>query len=61
MHGINIRQIIRRLNRKPEIRMENGWFIGYLDGVPYRLEPVSSGIERSLKQMRRHYREALAS
>src|SRR5450755_2947081 len=48
MHLLDIAAIVRRLNKKPAIRVESGIFIAHLDGESYVLGTVQAGIQPAL-------------
>jgi hypothetical protein len=51
VHGLDILEIVRRLNRKPIIRVEAGLFVGYIDSEQYLLGNIGSGIALAVQKM----------
>ena len=51
VHNLDIPGIVRRLNRKPVIRVEAGMFVGYIDDEPYVLGSIGNGIAKAVKKM----------
>jgi len=51
IHGLDIPEIVRRLSRKPIIRVEAGMFVGYTDGEQYVLGIIGSGIVPAVQKM----------
>src|SRR6476660_6388414 len=43
-HNLDIPSIVRMLNSKPSIRVEEGWFVTYLDNRRYILGKVDAGL-----------------
>ena len=43
-HNLDISAIVRRLNLKPTIRVEEGWFVAYLEQQRYVLGKTETGI-----------------
>jgi len=55
-HNLDILSIVRMLNSKPSIRVEEGWFVTYLDNRRYILGKVDAGLGpviRDALQLRR--------
>jgi hypothetical protein len=51
VHGLDIPEIVRRLSRKPIIRVEAGMFVGYIDDEQYVLGSIGSGIVPAIQKM----------
>jgi hypothetical protein len=51
VHNLDIPDIVRRLNRKPVIRVEAGVFVGYIDDEPYVLGNTGNGIAKAVQKM----------
>jgi hypothetical protein len=49
-HNLNIPAIVRRLNLKPTIRVEAGWFVTYFDERRYVLGKTDAGIRPAVRQ-----------
>jgi hypothetical protein len=49
-HNLDIPAIVRRLNRKPTIRVEAGWFVTYFDERRYVLGKIDAGIRPAVYQ-----------
>jgi len=49
-HSLDIPAIVRRLNLKPVIRVETGWFVAYLDDQRYSLGKTETGIQPAVRQ-----------
>jgi hypothetical protein len=47
---LDIPEIVRRLNLKPTIRVEAGWFVTYLDDQRYVLGKTDAGIRAAVHQ-----------
>ena len=61
MHNLDIPAIVRRLNLKPTIRIETGWFVAYLEDQKYVLGKTEAGIRpavREVLQLRREHQSA---
>jgi len=56
-HKLDIPAIARRLNLKPTIRVEAGWFVTYLDDERYVLGKIDAGIRPSIREALRLSRE----
>lgn len=51
IHDLDIPEIVRRLNTKPSIRVESGFFIGYLEGQQYLLGITADGVAPAVRKM----------
>ena len=51
-HNLDLVAIVRRLNLKPVLRIEQGEFVGYLDGSAYRLGQTQMGLVCALRALR---------
>jgi len=51
VHGLDIPGIVRKLNRKPLIRVETGMFVGYIEDEQYVLGNVGNGIAPAMQKM----------
>ena len=51
VHGLDIPEIVRRLNRKPIIRVEAGMFVGYIQDEQYVLGNIGNGIVSAVQKM----------
>jgi hypothetical protein len=51
VHRLDIPEIVRKLNRKPVIRVEAGWFVGYIEDEQYVLGSVGNGISPVVQKM----------
>jgi hypothetical protein len=49
-YGGDIPAIVRRLNLKPTIRVEVGWFVAYLEDERYVLGHTGAGIRPAVKE-----------
>jgi len=49
-HNLDIPAIVRRLNLKPMIRVEAGWFVTYLQDQRYVLGKTDTGIRRAVRE-----------
>ena len=49
-HNLDIPAIVRRLNLKPTIRVEAGWFVTYFDEQRYLLGKIDAGIRPAVHQ-----------
>ena len=56
-HQLDIPAIVRRLNLKPSIRIEAGWFVTYLEGRRYVLGKTEGGIRPAVREAVRLFRE----
>jgi hypothetical protein len=52
VHNLDIRAIVSRLNAKPMVRLEAGWFVAHLEGERYVLGKISNGFPPALRRMR---------
>jgi hypothetical protein len=52
VHNLDLAAIVRRLNLKPVMRIEQGEFVGYLDGSAYRLGRTQMGLAAALRALR---------
>src|SRR6266478_5391723 len=57
VHGLDIPEIVRRLRRKPMIRIEAGMFVGFIDDEPYVLGDIGNGIMPAVQKMIKLQRE----
>ena len=57
VHDLDIPAIVRRLNTKPVIRIEDGRYVGYLDDQQYMLGPTTQGILPAVRKMVRFCEE----
>ena len=51
VHGLDIPEIVRRLSRKPVIRVEGGRFVGYIEDEPYVLGNIGNGIVPAVQKI----------
>jgi hypothetical protein len=51
IHGLDIPEIVRRLSRKPIIRIEAGTFVGYMEDEQYVLGEIANGIVPAVQKM----------
>lgn len=51
LHHLDIPALVRRLNTKPLIRVEEGAFIGHFEGNQYRLGPTCEGIAPAIRKI----------
>ena len=51
VHSLDIPEIVRRLNRKPLVRIEAGTFVGYIDDEQYVLGNTDQGIAVAIQKM----------
>jgi hypothetical protein len=49
-HNLDIPAIVRKLNIKPTIRVEAGWFVTYLEGQQYVLGKIETGIRPAVRK-----------
>jgi hypothetical protein len=49
-HDLDIPAIVRRLNLKPTIRVEAGWFVAYLGNQRYALGKTDAGIRPAVRE-----------
>jgi len=52
IHNLDLAAIVRRLNLKPIVRIQNGEFVAYLEGCQYRLGKAAGGIAAALRNLR---------
>ena len=50
-HNLDIPAIVRRLNLKPTIRVEDGWFVAYLEDHRYLLGETEAGIGSAVREV----------
>ena len=48
-HSLDIPALVRRLNLKPKIRVEAGWFVAYLEGQKYVLGKTEAGVRPAVR------------
>jgi hypothetical protein len=58
-HRLDIPSIVRRLNLKPSIRVEEGWFVAYLDNQRYALGKVDAGLRPVIRDAMQLCREVI--
>jgi len=51
VHGLDIPKIVRRLSRKPIIRVEAGMFMGYIEDEQYVLGNTANGIVPAIQKI----------
>jgi len=51
-HNLDLRAIVSRLNLKPQVRLEGGYFVAHLEGERYVLGKISNGFPPALRRMR---------
>jgi len=51
VHGLDIPEIVRKLNRKPIIRIEAGLFVGYIEHEQFVLGNIGNGIVPAVQKM----------
>ena len=56
-HNLDIPAIVRRLNLKPTIRVEAGWFVAYFEEQRYVLGKTDGGIRPAVREALQLYRE----
>jgi len=54
-HNLDIPAIVRRLNVKPSIRVEAGWFVTYLEDRRYVLGRTEAGVRPAGRPVGREY------
>ena len=59
-HNLDIPAIVRRLNLKPQIRVEAGSFVAYLEDQRYVLGKTEAGIRLAVREILQLYRESPA-
>jgi hypothetical protein len=52
VHNLDLAAIVQRLNLKPVLRIQQGEFVGYLDGSAYRLGSTQMGLASALRALR---------
>jgi hypothetical protein len=52
-HNLDIQGIVRRLNMRPSVRIEEGMFVAHLEGQQYRIGKVSDGIAVAIRNVRK--------
>ena len=52
VHNLDLAAIVRRLNLKPTVRIQNGEFVAHLEGRQYRLGKATIGIAPALRNLR---------
>ncbi len=57
-HGLDISAIVRRLNLKPTIRIEAGWFVAYVENRRYVLGKTEAGIRPAVHKALQLRRES---
>lgn len=60
-YGISLLEIADRIARKPEIKIEGGYFVGRIEGREYTLGKASIGPRQAFRNMIQHRREELQS
>jgi hypothetical protein len=60
-HNLNIPAIVRRLNLKPIIRVEAGFFVAYLDDQRYVLCKTDAGVRPAVREALQLRRESQAA
>jgi len=60
-HNLDIPSIVRRLNLKPKIRVEAGWFVAYLEDQRYVLGKIDAGIRAVVREAMQLCREVRLS
>jgi hypothetical protein len=56
-HKLDIPAIVSRLNLKPTIRVEQGWFVTYIEDQRYVLGKTAAGIRPAVREALQLYRE----
>ena len=59
-HQISVAQIVSRLNDRPLIRIEDGFFIGRFNGERYEIGPLAIGLPRAIRNMTEMRKECLS-
>ncbi len=49
-HNLDIPAIVRRLNLKPTIRVEEGWFVTYIEDQRYVLGNADAGVRPAIRE-----------
>jgi hypothetical protein len=57
LHNLDIPAIVLKLNAKPTMRVEAGWFVTYLEGQRYVLGNTDAGIRPAVRQAIQLYSE----
>ena len=52
-HNLDLAAIVRRLNLKPLMRIQDGDFVAHLEGCQYQVGKVESGVASALRNLRR--------
>ena len=60
-HNLDIAAIVRRLNLKPTIRVEAGWFVTYVEDQRYVLGKTAAGIPPAVREALQLCREVRLS
>ena len=50
LHALDVQAIVRKLNLKPTIRVEAGWFVAYLEDQRYVLGKTDAGIRPAVRE-----------
>ena len=58
VHNVDIRGIVMRLNAKPQVRLEAGWFVAHYEGERYELGKISNGLVPAIRRMREVHGQA---
>jgi hypothetical protein len=53
VHNLDLAAIVRRLNLKPTVRIQNSEFVAHLEGCQYSLGKAEYGIATALRTLRR--------
>ena len=56
-HHLDIPAIVGRLNLKPTIRIEAGWFVTYLEDQRYVLGKTDAGVRLAIREVLKLWRE----
>jgi hypothetical protein len=56
-HNLDISAVVRRLNLKPTIRVEAGWYVTYLENRRYVLGKTAAGIRPAVREVLQLHRE----
>jgi len=56
-HNLDIPAIVRRLNLKPTIRVEAGWFVTYFQEQRYVLGKADTGVRLAIREALKLWRE----
>jgi len=57
-HNLDIPAVVRRLNSKPTIRVEAGWFVAYIESRRYVVGTTEAGIRPAVREALQLYRES---